>query len=112
MPDIHTPEELRLLPTAVMKNIITLSTSGFGLVVALAWNQVVQAAVQRYIDPYLGLNSGMVSLLIYAVVITVLAVFVIMQLTRLQRQLELLEERVANRRKKQKIKHSATHATK
>lgn len=99
MPDIKPPERIHQLPTALIKNMIVLSTSGFGLVVALAWNQLVQASVQKYIDPYLGKNSGIISLLIYAVVMTFLAVIVTMQLTILQHKLEEIEQRSEKRKK-------------
>lgn len=92
------PESIKELPVAIVKNMITLATSGFGVVVALAWNEVIQNAVKQYIDPYLGKNSGMVSLLIYAVVMTLLAVLVTMQLSGLERKLEMLNQRVLDRR--------------
>lgn len=93
MPDIQTPEKIHDLPVAVIKNILALTTSGFGLVVALAWNDLVRKIVETYIDPYLGKNSGVVSLLIYSIVITLIAIIVTMQLTRLQRTLENIEAR-------------------
>lgn len=63
-------------PKAVTKQILALSTSGFGLVAALAWNEVIKELVELYIKPFFGASSGIVSLLIYAVAITLLAVFV------------------------------------
>lgn len=97
---IQTPSTLHELPLAFVKSMIALATSGFGVVVALAWNQVIQKAVSDYIDPYLGKNSGFVSLLIYAAIMTALAVIVTMQLTQLQRGLEVLQERVKNRQRR------------
>lgn len=98
---IESPDSIKDLPLSVIKNMIVLSTSGFGLVVGLAWNTLIQKAVDAYITPYLGKNSGIASLFIYAVVITVIAVIVIMQMTQIQRKLEDLEARrkPANRRK-------------
>lgn len=92
MPEIKTPKKIKHFHLAVIENMVMLSTSGFGLVVALAWNQVVQATVEKYINPYLGKNSGLISLIIYAVVMTVLAVFVTMQLTKVQQKLEEIEK--------------------
>lgn len=99
MPSIHTPKSTRELPLAIVKNMVTLATSGFGLVVALAWNEVIQKVVEQYIDPYLGQGSGLISLLLYSILMTVLAVFVTMQLTQFQKQLELLDERLARQKK-------------
>lgn len=93
MATIHTPKSTRELPLAIVKNMVTLTTSGFGLVVALAWNEVIKKAVEQYIDPYLGKDSGLISLLLYSILMTILAVFVTMQLTQVQKQLEVLTER-------------------
>lgn len=93
MPDIQTPEKIFDLPVAVVKNIVALTTSGFGLVVALAWNDLVRKIVETYIDPYFGKNSGIISLFVYSLIITLIAIVVTMQLTYLQRKLEALEAR-------------------
>lgn len=67
----------------VLKQMLTLSTSGFGLVAALAWNELIKEVVTHYIKPLAGASSGLISLLIYAIIITFLAVFVTYNLTRL-----------------------------
>ena len=65
-----------------------LATSGFGLVAALAWNNVIQETVNAYIKPLVGGQSGLISLLIYALIITVLAVVVTLQLSKLEQKLK------------------------
>jgi Na+/melibiose symporter-like transporter len=67
----------------VLKQMITLSTSGFGLVAALAWNNVIQEFVNNYIKKILPDGSGIFSLFIYAILITLLAVFVTYQLSKI-----------------------------
>lgn len=67
----------------LIQQFITLSTSGFGLVAALAWNEAIQSFVKDYIQRFYPDQSGVISKLIYAVIITVFAVFVTYQLTRL-----------------------------
>lgn len=67
----------------VLKEMLTLATTAFGLVAALAWNQFIQELVKEYIEPLIGGASGIISLLIYAVVVTVLAVVVTISLTKL-----------------------------
>lgn len=62
---------------------LKLVTSGFGLVSALAWNELIKEAVNMYIKPYFGKNSGLISLAIYAVIVTALAVLVTYQLGKL-----------------------------
>lgn len=66
----------------ILKQLLTLSTSGFSLVAALAWNEAIKEAVSTYIKPYLGQSSGLISLIVYAVVVTILAVIVTYNLTK------------------------------
>lgn len=63
--------------------MLRLSTSGFGLVAALAWNELIKEAVSKYIQPVVGGSSGLISLFIYAVIVTLLAVTVTYQLSKL-----------------------------
>lgn len=72
----------------IVKQMVTLATSGFGLVAALAWNNVIQEFVETAIKPHLPSGSGLLSLLFYALFITTLAVTVTYQLTRLVENLE------------------------
>ncbi|MBM3283279.1 hypothetical protein FJY90_03405 [Candidatus Gottesmanbacteria bacterium] len=76
------------LHLAIVKQMVTLATSGFGLVAALAWNSVIQEFVNEYIKKYLEVGSGIISLFIYAVLITILAVTVTYQLGKLVEKLE------------------------
>lgn len=80
------------LPLAVVSQMATLATSGFGLVAALAWNSVIQELVNNYIKKWLPQNSGIISLLIYAVAVTVLAVFITYQLTTIKEGLEKIRK--------------------
>lgn len=94
MSKIETPDNPKDLPAAVIKNMVSLATSGFGLVVALAWNEVIKKTVEEYIDPWLGKSGGIVSMLIYAIIITLLAVMVTMQLSQIQKKFEKLSEKI------------------
>jgi hypothetical protein len=71
------------LHVAVLKQMLVLATSGFGLVAALAWNNAIQELVNTYIKPYLPAGSGLISLLIYAALVTVIAVLVTVNLSKL-----------------------------
>jgi len=62
---------------------LKLVTSGFGLVAALAWNELIKEVVNVYVKPYFGKNSGLISLLIYALIVTALAVFITYQLSKI-----------------------------
>ncbi|MEK7186125.1 MAG: DUF5654 family protein [Patescibacteria group bacterium] len=81
-------KEDKRLHVEIVKQMVTLSTSGFGLVAALAWNSLIQEVVNTYVKKWLPGNSGIISLLIYAVIVTVLAVVITMQLSRLAQKLQ------------------------
>lgn len=85
---IQIPQNPKDLPQAVVKQMLTLATSGFGLVAALAWNNVIKEAVDTFVKPYLPKSSGFISLFLYAIIVTALAVLVTLQLTRLSQRLE------------------------
>lgn len=70
------------LHNELKKQMLTLATSGFGLVAALAWNSLIQEFVNSYVKKFLPNGSGIISLLIYAIVVTILAVFVTYQLSK------------------------------
>ncbi|HSW88053.1 MAG TPA: DUF5654 family protein [Candidatus Saccharimonadales bacterium] len=76
-------EHKKKIHVAVLEQMVLLSTSGFGLVAALAWNNVIQEVVNNYIKKFLPSGSGIISLLLYAIAITILAVLVTTQLTRI-----------------------------
>jgi len=87
MTTIKTPEKVRELPLVIIRNMITLATSGFGLVVALAWNELIRATIKAYLTPIIGIGGGIISLFIYAVTVTVLAVLVTMQMAKIEKRL-------------------------
>lgn len=68
---------------AVVSEILKLSTSSFGLVAALAWNELIKEVVNMYIKPLVGGASGIISLSIYALVVTTLAVLITISLSKL-----------------------------
>ena len=81
-------EETKAFHRELIERMITLSTAGFGVVAALAWNNVVQEFINSYIKKFLPTGSGLLSLIIYAIGITFLAVFVTYQLSLLQKTFE------------------------
>jgi len=94
MPKIEPPQSTKELPRAVIKQMTALATSGFGLVAALAWNNVIKETVDIYIKPLIGNNSGLISLIVYALLITTLAILVTFQLSKLEQKLESLEKKL------------------
>lgn len=66
----------------LLQQLVTLSTSAFGLAAALAWNDTIQQAVKDFIEPRIP-GSGILSRLIYALLVTLFAVIITFELSRL-----------------------------
>lgn len=81
-------KEDKKLHVEVVKQMVVLSTSAFGLVAALAWNSVIQEFVNTYVKKWIPTGGGIISLLIYALIITVLAVLITVQLSKLSEKLQ------------------------
>ena len=67
----------------IAKQMVTLSTSAFGLVAALAWNSFIQEFFKDYINKLIPGNGSILSMLFYALIVTVLAVIVTLQLSKI-----------------------------
>ncbi|CAN5124737.1 hypothetical protein BH11PAT1_BH11PAT1_1010 [soil metagenome] len=70
------------LHVEVIRQMLALATSGFGLVAALAWNNVIQEFVNNYVKKWLP-NGGLTSLLLYAILISLFAVVITYQISQL-----------------------------
>lgn len=66
-----------------IKTMLQLATSAFGLVAALAWNEAISTLVRRVFKT----NGELVSLFVYAVIITALAVFITSRLSKLSEKI-------------------------
>ncbi|PIU02308.1 hypothetical protein COT66_00960 [Candidatus Shapirobacteria bacterium CG09_land_8_20_14_0_10_49_15] len=72
----------------IVEQMLKLTTSGFGLVAALAWNELIKTVINDYVRSKISVGSGIISLLVYALVVTALAVLVTLQLSALKEKLE------------------------
>jgi hypothetical protein len=79
--------EIKKYQLAAVKQMLTLATTGFGLVAALAWNELIRTFINDYIRTRISVGSAMVSLTIYAIFVTIFAVIIILQLSRLVERL-------------------------
>jgi hypothetical protein len=77
------PSGLKKYQLSVIKQMLKLATTGFGLVAALAWNELIKTFINDYIKTKISVGSGIISLLIYALIITALAVTITLQLNKL-----------------------------
>jgi len=66
----------------ILDKIATLVTVAFGLVAALAWNGAVQAIFQHFF----GAADSIPAMLVYAVVVTIIAVLVAIWIARAVRR--------------------------
>jgi hypothetical protein len=58
------------------KTVSTMAITGFSLVAALAWNELIKSIIDRYISR----GSSVISHLIYAILVTTIVVVVTMWL--------------------------------
>lgn len=79
---LEKKKEEKAFHLELISQMLTLATSGFGLVAALAWNETIQQFVKQFIEPRIP-GSGLLSKFIYAILITALAVLITYQLSRL-----------------------------
>ena len=61
-----------------LQTMIALASASLGLVAALAWNEAIRATIRRILGP----DESLVGLYTYAILATVLAVVVLVQLGR------------------------------
>lgn len=59
--------------------MIALATAAFGLIAALAWNKFITDLIGLFLKP----GSGVWAELVYAIIITIIAVIVIQNLAKL-----------------------------
>lgn len=74
------------LKNEFIEQLLKLVTSGFGLVAALAWNELIKEIITQHIKPIAGASSQLISLLIYAGIVTILAVAVTYSLTKISKR--------------------------
>lgn len=67
-----------------LEQIIQLVTAAFGLVAALAWNSAIQGTINLFYPQ----GGGLLSQFVYAIIITLLAVWVTTSLSGLHRRLK------------------------
>ncbi len=84
------------LERAFLRRVFDLATAAFGLVAALAWNDAIKALIQSYIP----VGSTLFAQMIYAVILTILAVIITLQIGAISAKLNLDEEAKDNAKKK------------
>lgn len=75
--------EMHTLSGTVVEKVSTLIISAFGFVAALAWNN----AIQKVISLFLATSSEVFGLVVYAIIVTVIAVVITVYLTRVSQKM-------------------------
>ena len=81
-----------ILRQDVIKALAALITAAFGLVAALAWN----TAIQEIFRVVLGDQSGVLAMIIYAVVVTIIAVIATLAIGRAAAKAGVKDEKSAD----------------
>jgi len=77
------------LRSEFLKTMTQLATAGFGLVAALAWNDTIQS----FINTFVSIGAGIFSKLVYAILVTFIAVWVTYSLGKLTQEAKEKEEK-------------------
>lgn len=72
-------DQVNEMKSQVGETIATLVTTAFGLIAALAWNEAIKAIIVEFV----GEGNGITGLLIYAIIITIIAVVATILIARL-----------------------------
>ncbi len=73
-------QEKTNLKIEILEKVSSLSTAGFGLVAALAWNDAIKAIFDHFFPKP---GGNLLALTGYALIITILVVFITIQLGKL-----------------------------
>jgi hypothetical protein len=80
----------------VIEQVAALMTAAFAFIAALAWNQAISAMVTQFI----GAASGWVALLVYAVIVTIIAVLAAIYITKMAAKVKSSEALVGKKAEK------------
>ena len=73
----------------VIEKLTALITAAFGLVAALAWNEAIQAIFKKIF----GTASSITAMLTYAIVVTLIAVYVTIRISRIESKVKNTTEK-------------------
>lgn len=84
MSNEQIPQQEEAISAAVVKKTLELMTTAFSLVAALAWNDAVQTLFQKIF----GQASSVIAKFIYAIILTIIIVWMGVKLAKLNKVLE------------------------
>lgn len=71
-------------PRKIISESLALMTTAFGLVAALAWNEAIKTLIAEVVPR----GQGVMSLFIYAIVVTAVAVVISMRLLNIKERID------------------------
>ena len=77
-------KQLKRLRNEFFKTMITMVSASFALVAALAWNTSISEIIKKYIKP----GQSIVSWLLYALIVTIIAALIGFYLSTLSRKIK------------------------
>ena len=77
--------ETKNITKEVKEKIVTMILTGFGLVAALAWNEAIKGLFDAFFPAQ---ASGLIAKFVYAFIITVVVVFISVQLNKISKKSE------------------------
>lgn len=87
-----TEKSIRL---QVIEQVAALMTAAFAFIAALAWNQ----AISEMVNQVIGKGSGWIALMVYAVIVTIIAVLAAIYITRMAAKVKASEAVVGKEQK-------------
>ncbi|HEV3090200.1 MAG TPA: DUF5654 family protein [Candidatus Cybelea sp.] len=83
------------MKSSYLGTMIGLATVAFGLIAAGAWNKLISDVIALFLKP----GNGVIAELIYAVIVTILAIVVVQSLAKLAEREAELTSRLPFRKK-------------
>jgi hypothetical protein len=91
----HNRGNFMEIKSTYIGTMISLATVAFGLIAAGAWNKFISDAIALFLKP----GSGVLAELIYAVIITIVAILVVQSLAKLAERESSFTQNLLHRKK-------------
>jgi len=104
---METKQEKKNIKLEILEKMTTLITAGFALVAALAWND----AIKKLFEMIFGKQSNIFAMFGYAMLITIIVVFVTIKLGRATRKAKDEIQKIEGKFKNRFNKKSAEDST-
>lgn len=82
----------------VVEQVAALMSAAFAFIAALAWNSAIVGLVNTYFPSG---NNGWISLMLYAVIVTIIAVFAVIYITKVANKVKDSEAIVGKKAEKE-----------